>query len=52
MLVEIDLGDDDKAMRALMKTVHNIEDGLGADGIGHGKLKPPLEPEDQADQNG
>ncbi len=52
MLLDIDLGDEDKAMRALMKTVQNIEEGLGADGVGHGKLKPPQELEDQGDQNG
>jgi hypothetical protein len=45
MFLDLDLGDDDKAMRALMKTVQNIEEGLGADGVGHGRLAPPQEPE-------
>jgi hypothetical protein len=43
MFLDLDLGDDDKAMRSLMKTIENIEDGLGADGVGHGRLRPPSE---------
>ena len=49
MFLDLDLGDDDKAMRSLMKTIENIEDGLGADGVGHGQLKPPQALEDQVD---
>lgn len=45
MFLDLDLGDEDKAMRSLMKTIENIEDGLGADGVGHGKLRPPAEAE-------
>lgn len=44
MFFDLDLGDEDKAMRSLMKTIENIEDGLGADGVGHGRLRPPSEP--------
>jgi hypothetical protein len=44
MFLDLDLGGEDKAMRSLMKTIENIEDGLGADGVGHGRLRPPAEP--------
>ncbi len=43
MLLDLDLGDDDKAMKALVKTLQNVEEGLGADGVGHGRLRPPAE---------
>lgn len=27
----------------MAEMLENIEDGLGADGVGHGKLKPPAD---------
>ena len=52
MFLDLDLGDEDKAMRSLMKTIENIEDGLGADGVGHGRLRPPAEPLSEEDPEG
>lgn len=51
MLLDLDLGDDDKAMKALVKTLQNIEENLGADGVGHGRLKPPQEPGEGMEDN-
>jgi hypothetical protein len=52
MFLDLDLGGEDKAMRSLMKTIENIEDGLGADGVGYGKLRPPAEPLTEEDPEG
>lgn len=52
MFLDLDLGGEDKAMRSLMKTIENIEDGLGADGVGYGKLRPPAEPLTEEDLEG
>jgi hypothetical protein len=41
--VEIDLTTDGSDMEAMATTLGNVEAGLGADGVGHGVLKPPSE---------
>ena len=41
--VEIDLTIDAADMEAMATTLGNVEAGLGADGVGHGVLRPPSE---------
>lgn len=43
MFFDLDLEDESQQLKALAKTLQNVEEGLGADGIGHGRLKPPSE---------
>ena len=47
MNLDLSLGDDAQGLEGLANMLANIEEGLGADGIGHGKLRPPTE--DQQD---
>ncbi|WP_411876845.1 hypothetical protein [Vulcanococcus limneticus] len=43
MHIELDLSALAADMEAMGMTVARIEAGLGADGVGHGVLKPPAE---------
>jgi hypothetical protein len=43
MDIELDLSWLAADMEAMGMTVARIEAGLGADGVGHGQLKPPAE---------
>lgn len=43
MLFELNLEDDAEQLEAMAKVLINVEEGKGADGIGHGLLKPPSE---------
>jgi len=44
MLHEISLENEARELEAMAEMLENIEDGLGADGVGHGRLRPPAEP--------
>ena len=43
MNIEIDLSLLAADMEEMAKTLISVEQGEGADGVGHGKLKPPSE---------
>ena len=43
MFLDLSLEDEGRALDALEKLITDIEDGRGADGFGHGKLRPPSE---------
>ena len=43
MFLDVSLEDEGQALDALEKLITDIEDGRGADGVGHGRLKPPAE---------
>lgn len=43
MHIEIDLSPLAADMETMAKTLISVEQGEGADGVGHGKLRPPSE---------
>ncbi len=43
MRVEFNLEDDAQTLEAMAKVLIDVEEGRGADGVGHGVLKPPSE---------
>jgi hypothetical protein len=43
MRIDLDLSDVAADMESMAVTLGNVEAGLGADGVGHGVLKPPSE---------
>ena len=43
MRIEFKLEDEDQNLEAMEKVLIDVEEGRGADGVGHGVLKPPSE---------
>jgi hypothetical protein len=44
MKIDLSLEDEAATLEAMAKVLTDVEEGRGADGIGHGKLRPPAEP--------
>jgi hypothetical protein len=43
MRIELNLEDEAQTLEAMAKVLIDVEEGRGADGVGHGVLKPPSE---------
>lgn len=43
MRIELNLEDEAHTLEAMAKVLMDVEEGRGADGVGHGVLKPPSE---------
>lgn len=43
MRIELNLEDEAHTLEAMAKVLMDVEEGRGADGLGHGVLKPPSE---------